>query len=58
MKKNIVERLKRIFTHLEIVIEEHYFNDDDYAPPINVDWYYVIEELKKNGLEIRNSKNK
>lgn len=31
-------------------------NDSNYAPPVTIDWYDFIEELNKNGLEIKNKK--
>lgn len=30
------------------------YNDSNYAPPVTLDWYDIIKELDKNGLEIRN----
>ena len=58
----LVDRLKRIFPHLKMYNEGHEFGDgdfktsDDYAPPVDLDWFAVIEELEKNGLTIVNKK--
>ena len=57
----LVERLERIFPHLEMN-DEGYYNsssiDEDFSPPFIWSWYDFIEELKENGLEIRNIKDK
>lgn len=54
----LVDRLNRIFPHLKMYNEGHEFGDadfksfDDYAPPVDLDWFAIIEELEKNGLAI------
>ena len=59
----IVNRLERIFPHLEMKNEGHYFYDDkpsnyeNCVPPIKLDWYDIIKNLNENGLEIRNKKD-
>lgn len=56
----LVERLERIFPHVTIHYEGELFNSgsdfDDFAIPRDLDWFDVIERLKRNGLEIVNRK--
>ena len=54
----LVDRLKRIFPHLQMRNEGHHLNVDEYnyCPPFGWDWYEIIKELDKNGLEIKNKK--
>lgn len=58
MDKNLttlVNRLNRLFPDIKFYNEGHYENDD-YCPPVDVDWFYIIKTLNKNGLEIKNIK--
>jgi hypothetical protein len=52
----LVERLERIFPHVTIHYEGELFttgtDESDFAPPREIDWFEVIERLKKDGLEI------
>lgn len=56
----LVERLQRIFPNVTINYEGEIFNSssdyEDFAPPRELDWFEVIERLKKDGLEIANRK--
>lgn len=56
----LVERLQRIFPNVTIHYEGEMFNSssdyEDFAPPRELDWFEVIERLKKDGLEISNIK--
>jgi hypothetical protein len=56
----LVERLERIFPKITINYEGEMFNSsedyEDFAPPRKLDWFEVIERLKKDGLEIKNIK--
>jgi hypothetical protein len=54
---DLVERLKRIFPGLVLWEEDHYIIDD-YCPPYKVDWFKILETLEKNGLTIKNIKDK
>jgi hypothetical protein len=58
--KQLVERLHRIFPNTTINYEGEIFNSsedyEDFAPPRELDWFEVIERLKKEGLEIANRK--
>lgn len=59
----MVDRLKRIFPHLRMYNEGHEFGGggvrvaDDYAAPVDLDWFAVIAELEKKGLTIANKKD-
>ena len=71
---DLINRLNRIFPHLEMINEGHYFTDDnsykknasgglpsyitesDFAPPMKMNWYDIIKELDKNGIEIKSKK--
>lgn len=54
----LVERLERIFPDLKMYNEGKYLDKEEmnYGAPHDVDWYYIIERLKKDGLQITNSK--
>ena len=56
----LVERLERIFPNVKINYEGEMFNSSEdyevFAPPRELDWFEVIERLKKEGLEIANRK--
>lgn len=57
----LVERLERIFPHVQIHYQGEIFSSSDYedfAPPRELDWFEVIERLKKDGLEISNRKDR
>lgn len=58
----LVERLKRIFPHLKMDNELHYIYDEpdmkgqtesNFCAPFEWDWFGIIEELRKNGLDIK-----
>lgn len=53
--KTLVERLERAIPNLNMKKEGHYIDvsETNYAPPCDLNWYEFIEELQKNGLEIR-----
>jgi len=57
----LVERLHRIFPNVKVHYEGEMFNSsedyEDFAPPRELDWFEVIERLKKEGLEIANRKD-
>jgi len=56
--KKMVEIINRIFPNL-LLIEDGEFTDpeqNNFAPPEHVDWYYIIEKLKENGLSIIDTK--
>ena len=61
-RKELLERLDRIFPHFEVWNEGYYLNDDkgypteDYSPPYKVDWAKILEVLEENGLTIKNKK--
>lgn len=56
----LVERLHRIFPNVKVQYEGEIFNSDsdfeDFAPPREIDWFEVIERLRKEGLDIANRK--
>lgn len=56
----LVERLERVFPEVKIHYEGEMFNTssdfEDFAPPRELDWYEIIDRLKKDGLEITNIK--
>ena len=58
----LVERLERIFPNVKIHYEGEIFNSsndyEDFDPPRELDWFEVIERLKKDGLEISNRKDR
>jgi len=58
----LVERLERIFPNVKINYEGEIFNSsdnyEDFAPPRELDWFEVIDRLRKEGLEIANRQEK
>lgn len=58
-RKNLVERLERIFPKMEMMLPTILFNDEkDCSPEHTISWYEFLEKLEQNGLEIKNSKQK
>lgn len=54
----LIERLKRLFPKMEMVVEGELFNDGyDYAPPYTIEWHEFIKTLNDNGLVIANKKD-
>ena len=61
---DLTKRLERIFPLITIHYEGEYFKDkngfvgEDFSPPREIDWFEIVERLKKDGLEIKNIKEK
>jgi hypothetical protein len=54
--KVLIERLERIFPKMEMCFSTTLFNDEkECSPEYTITWCDFLEELKKNGLEIKNS---
>jgi hypothetical protein len=52
--KLLVERLKRTFPDIEMIMPTILFNDEnDVMPEYSLDWYDFIKILNENGLDIK-----
>ena len=59
-KKDIVERLERIFPSMELYTETSLFGKDeeDCYPATTMNWYEFLEKLENGGLSITDKKRK